>query len=256
MKLRCLSNGCVPYTQGYLPSQNKNKENEPGVWDYFEETEQCVNFFCSLPGQHANSELGQQIYNMMIDQNGPKLWVEIGAWNGKGTTKRLLQGLHDRKDKADVYIVSYEADPFFYRVAKRNLESNEFYGKQFYLMHGRLPCSSSFIYESEIPNEDKYELSHYHLYFEREKAIYTSAEQIQVPFSPEAAILDGGEYTGCFDWSSLDKSKLKYVFLDDINVFKNRMVCKELLESKEWSVFGEKKDTGNGWIIFKRISYA
>lgn len=255
MKVLCLSNGCVPYVEGYMPSQMKQPTYEIGTWELFEE-EPYIDYFCNVPGQHEASDFGNHIYSLLKEKDGPKRWVEIGTWNGKGTTQCLLRGLSQREIKDGVQIVSYEADPFFYTTAKKNLERNEFYTKSFFLYHGRLPCDRSFIDETEIPDSDKYESSHYHLYFEREKQIYSSAKQIQPPFSPDVVILDGGEYAGYFDWLSIDKSSLRYVFLDDINVFKNRTVNKELEESSDWVLVAGNKHDGNGWAIFKRLSYA
>jgi hypothetical protein len=254
MKISCLPNGCVPYIEGYISSQ-VNNDYDTGTWELFEE-EPYIDFFCNIPGQHETTELGKQIYSIMKDNDGPKTWVEVGTWNGRGTTLCLLGGLSHRENKEGVKIVSYEADPFFYTVAKKNLELNQFYDNFFLLYNGRLPCDLPFINETDIPDAEKHESSHYHLYFEREKQIYKVTNQIQPPFSPEAAILDGGEYAGYFDWLSLDKSKLQYIFLDDINVFKNKTVNKELEDSSEWTLFAGSKEEGNGWAIFKRVAYA
>jgi hypothetical protein len=255
MKVTCLSNGCVPYVEGYLPSQVKQPDHEIGTWELIQE-EPYIDYFCNVPGQHEFSEFGKHICSLLKENDGPKTWVEIGTWNGRGTTQCLLRGLTQREIKDGVQIVSYEADPFFYKTAKKNLENNQFFDSFFFLYHGRLPCELPFINEKEILETDKDESSHYHLYFEREKQIYGSAKQIQPPFSPEAVILDGGEYAGYFDWISIDKSNLQYVFLDDINVFKNSTVNKELEDSPDWTLFAENKQDRNGWAIFKRIPYA
>jgi hypothetical protein len=75
---------------------------------------------------------------------------------------------------------------------------------------------------------------------------------IDLPFKPEAVVLDGGEYTGYVDWLFTPKENLKYVFLDDTAVLKNEKVRKELLESSEWALVEENVADRNGWSMFMK----
>ena len=96
---------------------------------------------------------------------------------------------------------------------------------------------------------------HYRINYETDMALWNAAlaNPIELPFEPEAAVLDGGEYTGYVDWHYLPKGKLKYVFLDDTNVLKNEKVRKELLESPEWALLKENANDRNGWSVFVKV---
>ena len=72
---------------------------------------------------------------------------------------------------------------------------------------------------------------------------------------PEVALLDGGEYSGSLDWIHLDKSKLKWLLLDDTNVTKNSNLVKELKASSDWVLRREETGDRNGWAAFERVTY-
>ncbi len=98
IKVKTLNTGCLPYIEGYMASQMKNPENEEGVWDFFEES-MYVDLLRDMPGQHKTTGLGQTIKEVMANPNGPRKWVEVGAWNGNGTTLCLLDGLRMREKR-------------------------------------------------------------------------------------------------------------------------------------------------------------
>jgi hypothetical protein len=100
-----------------------------------------------------------------------------------------------------------------------------------------------------IPND-----THYRLYYETDMALWNAAllHPIDLPFKPEAVVLDGGEYTGYVDWLFTPKDDLKYVFLDDTAVLKNEKVRRELLESSDWTLVEENVADRNGWSMFMK----
>jgi hypothetical protein len=252
MNAAVLSTGCLPYVEGYMPSQNKNLSNPPEVWDFCAEADLFFDLM-NLPGQHKETGFGRAITEVMARKDGPKKWIEVGTWNGKGTTLCLLQGLRQREEKDGVEILSYEADPFLYSVAIANLQNHPYFDYFLRLVHGRIPSTGPFPVESEIPESEKGEGSHFFLNYEREKAIFQAAPQIAPPFVADAVILDGGEYTGRFDWEGLEKSLLSYVFLDDVGIYKHKPIYETLLKSPEWKLYREDKEELNGWAVFQRV---
>jgi hypothetical protein len=249
LKVNTLENGCVPFITGYFASQNHN--NEDGTWILFTESS-ITPIFKNLPGQHANTGLGKAIFNLASQADGPKKWLEVGTWNGNGTTLCALNGFMKRELKDNISFLTYECDPFMYRIAKENLENHPLFTNNLSIVCGRLPGEFHFPTENEIPDNDKYRGSHYHLQYEREKALFNTAEEIAPFFSPEVIILDGGLYSGLFDWYSIDKSSLQYILLDDVTTAKNQKVYQEILSNPEWVVESENKNELNGWAFFKR----
>lgn len=249
--VQSLPSKVVPYIEGYIAGQQKNERNPEDFWDFYPESE-LEPMFVGISGQHRTTKFGYLITVLMANSDSPRKWMEIGAWNGKGTTACLLDGLRMRSEKENVQIVSYEADPFFYKIALQNVENNQFFGNQFHLVHGRLPGSFEFPSEETIPESEKGIGGHFHLNYEREKVLFQTIQQVSPPFPPEVVILDGGEYSGYFDWLAIDKATLKFVFLDDICVFKNRAVYRELETDPTWELWNEDKTEGNGWAVFQK----
>jgi hypothetical protein len=251
IKAKQLDTGCLPFIEGYLPSQNENPTNGEDEWDFFPE-EVFYPLFKKMEGQHRSTKFGETIFLIASEENGPKKWIEVGAWNGKGTTLCLLNGIQQRDSNEGVEIISYEADPFMYQIAKENLEYHPYFGNSFHLIFGRLPCSACFLSSEVLDSSEKAKGGHYFLNFERERHIFQRSSQVPPTIIADAVILDGGEYTGRFDWDALDKTNLQYIFLDDVGIFKHKSIYKELMASNDWLLFEEKKDELNGWAIFKR----
>lgn len=207
-----------------------------------------VDVFKSQQGQICRgSPFGEEIYKLA--KSGPTQWLEIGTWNGLGSTKCILDGFASRKD--DPKLISLEIDPVLFNVAEQNLLFHEARNKvTFY--QGALKSTKTIAYpnESDLTADDK-NCQHFFIHYEREKALYQSTTPIYPEFAPEVAVLDGGEYSGYLDWLHLDKSNLKYLCLDDTNTNKNRSVIKEL-EPEQWKLVKEGLDR-NGWAIYEKI---
>lgn len=189
------------------------------------------------------SPFGEELYK--LSKNGPRTWLEIGTWNGLGTTQCILDGFLERKD--DPQLISLELDPVLFNAAEQNLASHPARHR----VHFRQGCLKSrtiipYPDESTISNEDK-NCPHFFIHYEREKALYSMASPVYPEFAPEVAVLDGGEYSGGLDWIHLDKSNLKYLCLDDTNTHKNREVIAHL--DSNWKLLSSGNDR-NGWAIF------
>lgn len=195
-----------------------------------------------------DSEFGSLLYLLMSYGEGPTKWLEVGSWNGRGTTRCILEGLLHREEKANVKFVSYEANPAIYPVAKENLEVYKDLSSNFTLFHGKLPSSLSFPLAKYIPEKS----THFTLFFEDEKYIYEHAESINPPFSPEVIVLDGGEYVGYQDWEAIPKENLKHIFLDDISIYKNKGVHQLLKYLSDWECVLEKPNDRNGWAYWRK----
>ena len=247
-------NGRLPYVEGYMARQSKRNDLPDGIWEFVKNT-QVMNELSKLPGQHSATGLGRCIVEVMSSSDGPRKWVEVGSWNGMGTTLCIQHGIHARQNKEGIEVYSYEIDPNMFTVATENMKHALYLNTHIFLRNGRLPYSADFPDETQIDlgKNERGAGTHFFLYFESEKYLYERAEQIPLPFAPEAAVLDGGEYTGQYDWESLDKSKLQWVFLDDINTFKNKKLFTFLRNSESWTLYKEDTAEGNGWAVFHKV---
>jgi hypothetical protein len=203
----------------------------------------------NVPGQiNRQTSFGSFLYNLAKD--GPQKWLEVGTWNGLGSTKCILDGFHHRNDGGEGQLISYELDPVMYNVAKENLAQ-----------HPEIKCvefvfnklKSAMFMPEYFPAEDEIDIkeSHFILYYEREKALFNKAEGVIPRFKPQVVVLDGGEYSGYNDWLQLDKSELQWICLDDANTFKSKQIIDELKGMNEWKCVEMHPDERNGWAVYK-----
>lgn len=236
----------APYVRGYCFRAIEG--NELVYWSENQYTE----LYKTMPGQITRtSPFGIHLYELA--RSGPKHWVEIGTWNGLGTTKCILDGFAERLHESPK-LASVEIDPVLFDAAAHNLMHHparscvDFY-------QGKL-MPSSMIQAKPFPTPDdlgeqEQQNAHFFIHYDRERALYETTIPFCPPFSPEVAVLDGGEYSGYLDWLHLDKSNLKYLCLDDTNVTKNRKVISEL--GSEWKCIASGNDRC-GWAIYVRVA--
>ena len=198
--------------------------------------------FATLDGQiNINGNFGKLIYKTALNPILTK-WLEIGTWNGKGTTTCVLDGFRDAK-KDSSKLISYEANNHMYAMAKENLKNHTHYNNVI-LHNGRIPNEKPFISAKMLEESD-----FYRRFYDGERYLYNEAKQIPLEFSPQVVILDGAEYAGMLDFESIPKDDLKIIFLDDINCDKNKKVVEVLSSDSNW-LLHIKEDERNGWACF------
>jgi hypothetical protein len=240
-------NGCLDYIEGYMPH---SIEGEYGVYI---NRDQFKKLYSSAQGQITKEgRFGKLIFALAADPDGPKTWLDIGTWNGRGTTTCILDGFQiSNSDQKKC--VSIELHPFMHDVASENLKDHPAVS-QITFLKGTLGDDKAEQYLLFPEDKDRLNDMHYRINFETDMYLWREAltkdKPITLPFEPEAAVLDGGEYTGYVDWQYLPKGHLKYVFLDDAAVLKNDKVRKELLQSSEWTLLEEDMTDRNGWSVF------
>lgn len=231
----------LPYKEGFRPRLSPENEVTYTSLENYKET------FSEYPGQiNINTKLGSFLYRIASDEREPRIWFEIGTWNGLGTTTCILDGFQER-GTGDCKLYSLEADPVFYEIAQKNLENHP--------MRSALHLSYAkggdgvFLLPEEIQEKDN---RHFELFYDYERTFWYKAPCFAYPELPEVAILDGGEYSGYMDWMNLPKEALQWIILDDMNCMKNKRVFEEISEMPEWNcVYLDKKDR-NGSAIFRK----
>jgi len=242
------SDGCLHYMEGYMPY---SIYNEYGV--YINE-QQFRSLYSQANGQITkDSQMGKHIFRLASDPDGPKAWLDIGTWNGRGTTTCILDGFQASSLAHVKKCASVELHPFMYNVASENLKDHPAVSSVTFLK-GTLGDKTAYEHILLPKKESIPEDTHYRLYYQTDMVLWNAAilDPIVLPFKPEAVVLDGGEYTGYVDWLFTPKENLKYVFLDDTAVLKNEKVRKELLESSEWELVEESVTDRNGWSVFMK----
>jgi hypothetical protein len=234
--------GCIPYIEGLSPFNILENNAMYLTADVFQKD------IGALSGQiQRGTPFGDLIYFFASDPTGPSKWLEVGAWNGKGSTQCILDGFHAAQ--SDKHCISLEAHPLMFPVAQENLKTH--------------PASSQLTLLNEVlsfPNAGEHFMPrcensadlHYKLYYETEYVIWKSGKVVNLPYQPDAVVLDGGEYSGYIDWLALPKDNLQFVFLDDVACVKNKRVRQELLHDAKWTLLEENLKDRNGWSVFMR----
>lgn len=165
-----------------------------------------------------------------------KVIVEIGTWNGAGSTRCISEGMLD----SDV-LYSLECNKGMYDKAKPLWESKE----NVKLIYGNI------ISEHEMDTE--------HLsvqeqgWYQQDLAAMRECPNVleSLPESIDLLVLDGGEFSTFAEYSKL-ASRSFIIFLDDTICRKNKKVREDLLNSDEFELIEDHPEDRHGWSLFKR----
>jgi len=199
----------------------------------------------------ASIILGNAIYNLSSIKTFSN-YVEVGTWNGQGSTFCFMSGLVQRlSDNSCLY--SIDADKKFYEQAKHYWSSlNLNQSQKLKLLYGRLVELHDLISVDEIshsPNElmwRKYDVEQYEL-----------CENIidKLPDVIDVLLLDGGEFSTRMEFEKL-KDRTSVVVLDDTTLTKNKVVRSNIIECNEtWKIILDDLNNRNGILIACREPY-
>ena len=200
----------------------------------------------------AEDSFGKYIKKIAKDPSN-KSFLEIGTWNGLGSTKCFSLGFQ-RRD---------EEDYIFY-----SLECNEDKCKGAQKIYEKFPkmniLNESILSADEMPSKEKLLKTFPHIKENKKfnKWHVTDVSNAsksknflkrnEIPDVFDVILLDGGEFLTYFEYLVL-KNKCRFLLLDDVKEAKTKKVREELLNSKLWELHEEDLATRNGWSSFKRV---
>lgn len=169
--------------------------------------------------------------------------VEIGTWNGMGSTKCVLEGL---KNKTDYMFKSYECWVEMYQEAIEN--NKELLNEKFAIINGKI------VNESEIT--DWFDINS--LDSDRKQWLKQDLERMAkvpnvfdtIPITIDLLILDGGEFSTYKEWLLL-KDRTNYVILDDTKELKTRRIRQEIIDNPNYKVLADCPNERNGFMVGK-----
>ena len=201
------------------------------------------------------SEFGNGIYNFIKNLDNCHNIVEIGGWDGTGTTKCVYDALIDSK-KQLCHFYSLEIVKDRHNQAVKNFSRHDSNRSNIYLhfLNNSLCGPHSDYNAARTYVKDHYEEfqtqqgSNFVNFYEENLSLIKSSRRIleRLPKKIDILILDGGEYTTYHEWQILKEyADIKYLILDDIKTLKCKYICDELIDKK--ALF--KTDERNGGII-------
>jgi len=203
------------------------------------------------------STAGLVLYKLAKDPDN-QTFVEIGSWNGRGTTQCIMEPLIQRLD--DYVVYSLEVNKEFHNIAKRVWETklrryNSVIQTKLKLIWGRI------VNEEDVPElEEVMKSEHSHdrwplFYREFFDACTAGCPNVleQIPEKIDVLVLDGGEFTTYAEYQKL-KDRSKIIFCDDSAKYKCEKVRAELLEDKNFKTLVDDQENRHGFCAFERIS--
>lgn len=193
-----------------------------------------------MSGQiNRGSRFGEIIYSYASNPEY-KNFLEIGTWNGQGSTRCFIDALLNRTD--NYVFVSIEASENFYQQAyefNKNVLSDKIK-----ILHGRI------VEENELIHRNISD--HRKGWLEEDINNYNECKNIwdEINNYYDVVLLDGGEFSTFSEFKKL-KDKTKVFLLDDIREIKNTDVVAYLSSSSEWEEVMSANER-NGFSVFKK----
>jgi hypothetical protein len=197
-------------------------------------------------GQICNDSFSNEIIKFSQDLSN-KSFLEIGTWNGLGSTKYFIDELSKRNDNYVFY----------------SLECNSDKAKEAQLLYKNNDCNKIKILNEVIWNkepDDFYEIFPECLSSDlykkwndvdiiNMKKCNIFLERNDLPNIFDVLLLDGGEFTTYYEFQLL-KNRCKYLLLDDINVAKCTKIVEEIKnEPEKWKIIIENTNIRNGFMV-------
>jgi len=185
-----------------------------------------------------------------------QVFVEIGSWNGQGSTKCVMDALIDRFD--DCILYSLEANKSFYESAvdywdKRLRSYNTVTQGRLKLIHGRIIDVDEMLPIEELMKSDQSE-ELWPRFYENDLKSFETCENVfhMLPEQIDVLILDGGEFTTELEYRKL-KDRSRIIICDDSSKYKGEKIRAELLEDSAFKVIIDEPTQRNGFCAFERI---
>lgn len=197
-------------------------------------------------GQICNDSFSEEIKSYASNEKY-KTFLEIGTWNGLGSTKAFAEGFMLRNDDYVFYSLECNKD--------KCMDASRLY-TNFPNMH---------ILNEVIWNEephDFYEIfpqclsdemfKHWNTVdIENMKKCKLFLERDNLPDVFDVLLLDGGEFTTYYEFQIL-KNRCKILMMDDTKTDKCKLIVDEIRHDSSWRILKEG-NTRNGFMIIERI---
>lgn len=167
--------------------------------------------------------------------------VEVGTLDGTGSTSIIINALGSRADRDECSVFTVEANAEAHRLAARNLSGSQV---ALTLLFGNLLTEDSPLLLNGVSDTEAQWLAS-----DRRFRFGAPNVEDQLPASIDLLVLDGGEFTTFSDYLTL-RGKTKWLYLDDCNVRKNRLVLKTAVEDGFRVV--QSSGDGNGVSLLRR----
>ena len=198
-------------------------------------------------GQICNDSFSAEIEKYASDVNY-KAFLEIGTWNGMGSTRAFAKGLSQRSD--DYVFYSLECNKDKWADAVKLYDDN----KQIHILNEVIwnvePADFYEVFPQCKTNELYKKWNDVDIINMKRCGVFLDRKDLPAMF--DVILLDGGEFTTYYEFKLL-KDRCKILMLDDINGDKCQLIVKEILADPSWKIL-KRDNVRNGYLIAERIS--
>lgn len=197
---------------------------------------------------HMGTGFGKNLYKLVLENNFKNI-VDVGTWNGLGTTSCILKAL-DTKQAFDTNLYTVELYQSMVEQAIINLSK---YLDKFniHILHGKI-CNIDEVYDwFDHSSIDFVNDEHAKLWYHKDMQLLKQANNVidLLPESIDFLVLDGGEYSTYPEWQKL-KNRTKFFALDDTNILKCSRIRQEILSRpEEYQIVYDITTERNGYLI-------
>jgi len=216
------------------------------MWDQNEHTG-YINLTRNGIGQIHNDNFSNEITNFASNLKY-KTFLEIGTWNGLGSTQAFSKGLIDRKDDYVFYSLECNKDKCM-DAAKLYIDN-----KQIHILNeviwNETPSDFYEIFPQCLTNETYKYWNTVDIVNMKKCELFLHRPNIPSIF--DVILLDGGEFTTYYEFQIL-KNRCNILMLDDTNVDKCKLIVKEIESDPSWKIL-KKENTRNGFLIAEKLN--
>jgi hypothetical protein len=188
-----------------------------------------------------SQEMGQWISKYASDRRFTR-YLEIGTWNGRGSTCCFYDGFSRRTDTP--LLQSYEVHP------ERVAEASRCWMDvpSIRVIHGRVLQDEPTPEEVDALFPDRVRTWH------AEDLLNCKTCPYVAPEDPEVVLLDGAEYLTQFEFDRVfrEMPSVRVYLLDDTMVAKTQRIVAYLLAQPDWVRVAYSDTQRNGWAVFER----
>lgn len=198
---------------------------------------------------NLQSDLGKLIYKL-VSENKFENIVDVGTWNGLGSTYCVLKALEDTKN-TDTNLTTVELYPDVFEAAQINLK-DYLSRPKFTMLIGRL-IEPEEAYWFDHQTIDLNRDAHARLWYRKDMMLLHNSQSVldQIPEKIDLLILDGGEYTTYPEWQKL-KDRVEYFVLDDTRILKCGKIREEVLADPQYEIIADAINDRNGYLVARR----
>lgn len=185
---------------------------------------------------NMNTKFGYLIYNIAKNKNF-KTYLEVGTWNGLGSTKCFIDGFKDRNDDFKFYSLECNAD------------KSKFAAELYKDIPNVYILNQTLLTEDDYKDAEKVFPNMAKNWYKNDMENIKTCNNFEIK-NVDVVLLDGGEYTTYFEFQKI-RDKCNIIMLDDTNTDKCRQIVIELKNDTNWKLMVEDNEH-NGFAIFKK----